>query len=299
MPPPRLAFDVFLQVHPRCRSHSRCSSVLGQHLNLLAKLSPLSSNMEKRKKMSGRGGQGKRRRKSTEHNGEPQIDVAPSQRHVVEHPTTGHAGATRAAGSAKTVSIMPRSSHSLLVNPAFRFTADKLAEFSKQGFVVVPNFLQPSTVSLLRTEFDRVYSHLHQGVHDEWVLSAHQHVGRDELEWLWELATAPALLDALEAVLGTPNVVLFSTQLATKRPGQGTEVPWHQDGERCQTVWIPIDDVYVLLHRRNVASRATYAQAATPPPPPPPRSHDNHNHWQHHYYSYAATTITKYVAFTI
>jgi hypothetical protein len=106
-------------------------------------------------------------------------------------------------------------------------------------------FLLPSAVEHLRREFDRVYSLLHPRVHDEWVLSAHQHVGLGELEWLWELATAPALLDALESVFGTSDIVLFSTQLATKRPGQGTEVPWHQDGERCQTVWIPIDDVCV------------------------------------------------------
>ena len=245
--------------------------------------------------MSICGRPGKRQRNSTDDDdGEPQIDVVPSQRHVNihasaasdAHSTVEHAGtglvdavvrtdiamplapklygliavttsarstrldghASQAAGPAKTASSVPWSPHSL-VDPTFRFTADKLARFEEQGYVVVPNFLSPSAVSHLRIEFDRVYSHLHRGVHDEWVLSAHQHVGRDELEWLWELATAPALLDALEAVLGTPNVVLFSTQLATKRPGEGTEVPWHQDGERCQTVWIPIDDVYVLLHQ--------------------------------------------------
>ena len=35
-----------------------------------------------------------------------------------------------------------------------------------------------------------------------------------------------------------PNLVLFSTQLAVKPPGAGSTVPWHQDGERCRSVWI-------------------------------------------------------------
>lgn len=35
-----------------------------------------------------------------------------------------------------------------------------------------------------------------------------------------------------------PNLVLFSTQLAVKPPGTGSTVPWHQDGERCRSVWI-------------------------------------------------------------
>lgn len=39
------------------------------------------------------------------------------------------------------------------------------------------------------------------------------------------------------------DLVLYSTQLAYKPPNAGRAVPWHQDGERCRTVWIPLDNV--------------------------------------------------------
>ena len=57
-----------------------------------------------------------------------------------------------------------------------------------------------------------------------------------------DLATEPKLLDMIEKSLGQ-NFILFSSQLATKHPNSGKLVPWHQDGERCRTVWIPLDDV--------------------------------------------------------
>ncbi|KNC71836.1 hypothetical protein SARC_15621, partial [Sphaeroforma arctica JP610] len=58
-----------------------------------------------------------------------------------------------------------------------------------------------------------------------------------EKNWLWKLATEPILLDFVERHLG-PNLVLYSTQLAYKPPGGGRD-----DGERCRTLWIPLDDI--------------------------------------------------------
>ena len=66
--------------------------------------------------------------------------------------------------------------------------------------------------------------------------------------WL-ELCRTPALLDAVERVIG-PDVILRGSQLFCKPAGTGLAVPWHQDGHfwpirplaTC-TVWIAIDDV--------------------------------------------------------
>eukprot|EP00049_Salpingoeca_infusionum_P011843 m.208460 g.208460 ORF g.208460 m.208460 type:complete len:88 (+) comp15042_c0_seq9:502-765(+) len=63
--------------------------------------------------------------------------------------------------------------------------------------------------------------------------------------WLWRLATQPMLLDMLSFHYGE-RVTLFSSQLAVKAQQGGTETPWHQDGERCRTVWIPL--VCHMLH---------------------------------------------------
>eukprot|EP00052_Salpingoeca_macrocollata_P016191 m.129818 g.129818 ORF g.129818 m.129818 type:complete len:117 (-) comp19958_c0_seq10:41-391(-) len=59
---------------------------------------------------------------------------------------------------------------------------------------------------------------------------------------MWQLATASPLLQVMRQHLGS-DVVLFSTQIAVKPPHSGEYVPWHQDGERCRTCWIPLDDV--------------------------------------------------------
>lgn len=51
-----------------------------------------------------------------------------------------------------------------------------------------------------------------------------------ESNWMWRLATEPKILDIMEHMLG-PDIVLFSTQLATKRPLDGKDVPMHQVGD--------------------------------------------------------------------
>ncbi len=48
------------------------------------------------------------------------------------------------------------------------------------------------------------------------------------LKWVYELASHPAILDAVERVLG-PNVMVWNTHWFPKFPGDGTYVSWHQD----------------------------------------------------------------------
>src|SRR4029077_21153111 len=47
--------------------------------------------------------------------------------------------------------------------------------------------------------------------------------------WAWDLATHPAVLDAVEAVLG-PELLIQATMVLTKPPGDPALVTWHQDG---------------------------------------------------------------------
>ncbi|HZM06091.1 MAG TPA: phytanoyl-CoA dioxygenase family protein [Candidatus Saccharimonadales bacterium] len=49
------------------------------------------------------------------------------------------------------------------------------------------------------------------------------------LRWAHELVTHPALLDAVESVLG-PDFLVWNTSWFTKMPGDKTYVSWHQDG---------------------------------------------------------------------
>eukprot|EP00037_Helgoeca_nana_P036567 m.12007 g.12007 ORF g.12007 m.12007 type:complete len:367 (+) comp7603_c0_seq1:246-1346(+) len=177
--------------------------------------------------------QGKRRRVEV---------VAPTA--VVGSPSPGRAHKVHKVPPPPPVDASAARASSLpLVLPSFEFTTEDHTHFLASGFSVVKQFLEPRAVQYIRHQFDRVYRDLSVKVHDEWVMSLHQATPPDEDNWLWRLASAPKLLDAVERILGTPDLVLFSTQLATKRPGHGTEVPWHQDGERCCTIWVPLDTV--------------------------------------------------------
>jgi len=69
---------------------------------------------------------------------------------------------------------------------------------------------------------------------------------------LAEIARSPAILDAVESVLG-PNLLVWSVELFIKEPGDGTIVSWHQDitywgmGETDEevTAWLALSDVTV------------------------------------------------------
>ena len=49
------------------------------------------------------------------------------------------------------------------------------------------------------------------------------------LRWMHEIITAPAILDAVESIIG-PDILVWNTTWFTKMPGDKTYVSWHQDG---------------------------------------------------------------------
>lgn len=68
------------------------------------------------------------------------------------------------------------------------------------------------------------------------------------LPWACELATHPKVVDAVESVLG-PDVLVHSTIIFFKRPGDGGYVSWHQDGlyatlraPRLTSAWIALSE---------------------------------------------------------
>jgi len=66
------------------------------------------------------------------------------------------------------------------------------------------------------------------------------------LRWVREIITAPAILDAVESVIG-PDILVWNTNWFTKMPGDKTYVSWHQDGmywkmsePKIVTAWIAL-----------------------------------------------------------
>ena len=66
--------------------------------------------------------------------------------------------------------------------------------------------------------------------------------------WIWALVHHPTILDAVEQLLGTPNLLCWSTDVFHKEPGEAAHVGWHQDSTYVAmsppdvvTVWVALE----------------------------------------------------------
>jgi hypothetical protein len=126
--------------------------------------------------------------------------------------------------------------------------------YREDGYVIPEFRLPPGRVSKLRGALDRVIA-ANPDKRPEQLVSIHidgknaEGVCGDS-EFL-TVSRDPAILDMVEQCIG-PDIVLWGCQAFCKPPGDGMEVPWHQDGHywpirplaTC-TVWIAIDDSVV------------------------------------------------------
>ena len=97
------------------------------------------------------------------------------------------------------------------------------------------------------------------------------------LNWAFELATLPAVLDCVETVLG-PNILIWATELFAKRPqDKNVAIGWHRDrpymgfenSDETTTAWIALTDTTaangcmqaIVETDRRAGSDHVYAQA--------------------------------------
>jgi ectoine hydroxylase-related dioxygenase (phytanoyl-CoA dioxygenase family) len=132
-----------------------------------------------------------------------------------------------------------------------RLGADEVAHYREQGFVVPRYRLPPPQLQALREAQQRVLQ-ANTGVRPEKLVNVH--LARPNAEGIigdavfFEIASDPAILDMVELLIG-PDIVLWGCQSFCKPPGDGLEVPMHQDGSywpirplaTC-TAWVAIDD---------------------------------------------------------
>ncbi len=83
------------------------------------------------------------------------------------------------------------------------------------------------------------------GEKPEPALLRHWHL---QVKWARELALHPRILDAIEDVIG-PDIIVHSSTMFCKAPGDGAYVSWHQDGHywelsepRLASAWIALSD---------------------------------------------------------
>ena len=130
-------------------------------------------------------------------------------------------------------------------------TDQEVAHYREHGYVVPSFRLSPARVIKLRRALDAVIA-ANPGVRPERLVSIHTREkgaeGVEGNEIFFELARDEAILDLVEQLIG-PDIVMWGCQAFCKPPGNGMEVPWHQDGQywpirplKTCTMWLAIDD---------------------------------------------------------
>ena len=123
--------------------------------------------------------------------------------------------------------------------------------YREQGFVVPEFRLPKDKLTRLQEALDRVIA-ANPDTRPEKLVSIHikgnQAEGVAGDSTFLDIAQDDQIVDLVEQLIG-PDVLLWGCQAFCKPPGDGMEVPWHQDGHywpinplaTC-TVWIAIDD---------------------------------------------------------
>ncbi|EQC39163.1 hypothetical protein SDRG_03369 [Saprolegnia diclina VS20] len=129
-----------------------------------------------------------------------------------------------------------------VLDPRFRYSAeDHARQYVDAGYALWRPFLTPDACAIMCRHVDRILAATAEDVSREWIMNVHLLGER----WLFDLASEPALLDAVQHICG-PEITLIQTHLFCK-PRGCPPTPWHQDGRNddapMATVWITLDDV--------------------------------------------------------
>jgi hypothetical protein len=135
------------------------------------------------------------------------------------------------------------------VDPAAATTlsASTVERYNVDGFVSGLDVFEPGRARAIAAYIDRLLDSVTSEAHgrDSYSINGYHAA----CAGLWDLATDPTIVAMVTDLLG-PDVVCWGTHLFAKLPGDGKEVPFHQDAvywpftpTRTTTVWLAIDDV--------------------------------------------------------
>lgn len=156
-------------------------------------------------------------------------------------PTTFNAipGQEELAGMERDLSFHP----SVNAHPT-TLTAEQIACFNRDGYLLPFRIFSPAEANDLRAYFDRLLAqYAAQGKDSYSISSAHLRHGR-----VWDVLTNPKIVAIVRDLLG-PSVIGWGSHFFCKMPGDGKTVAWHQDSSywpltpaKAVTVWLAIDD---------------------------------------------------------
>ena len=121
-------------------------------------------------------------------------------------------------------------------------------DYEAQGYITNARVFSTAEIDHFRAEFDRLEAEVGKEM-----AQIGLHSLQFEKEFVWQLATAPAVLEVMQEVMG-PDIMLLSTHFFCKYPAQNGSafVAWHQDATYwglepplAHTAWIAVDDADV------------------------------------------------------
>ena len=105
-----------------------------------------------------------------------------------------------------------------------RLTADRIGEYRETGFLFPVDVLEPAEAERYLAEYEAVAAALGGSPKAVQMTQIHRYY-----RWAWDLGFHPAVLDAVESVLG-PDIMLWSAQVFAKRARDPGYITMHQDG---------------------------------------------------------------------
>jgi len=158
------------------------------------------------------------------------------------------------------VSKLPRELRFFPVSNAHpkKLTHEKIRFYNENGYLGGFRVFNERQTVDARARSDRLLDRFIREGKGSYAIDRYQ----DRFATIWDLATAPTILDYVEDLIG-PNIVCWATHYFCKMPGDPKGVSWHQDcsywpltPSKTVTVWLAIDNVDVVNGCMRVIPRS-------------------------------------------
>ncbi len=126
-----------------------------------------------------------------------------------------------------------------------RLTPEQIQFYNQNGYLTGFRVFNTEQTQSARERSDALLERFIREGKGSYAIDRYQ----DRFATIWDLATAPTILDYVEDLIG-PDIVCWATHYFCKMPGDPKGVAWHQDcsywpltPSKTVTVWLAIDDV--------------------------------------------------------
>ena len=124
-------------------------------------------------------------------------------------------------------------------------TQSQITHFNEFGYIEKLRLFDDAEADEHRCRFNALFAEFQSRSRDAYSINGYQ----TRIDFIWNIATNPLLLDHVEDLLG-PDIVLWGSHYFCKMPSDQREVPFHQDATywpfrpfKTVTAWLAVDDV--------------------------------------------------------